>query len=544
MMDDPQTEQKPPSAQIVGQEFVKQYYTMLNAAPGHLHRFYSNNSSFIHGNADGRGEDQQAAVTGQVEIHRKILSLNFNNCHARICQVDSQSSVGGSVIVQVIGELSNDGQPMRRFVQTFVLAPQTAKKYYVHSDIFRYQDIYFPNAANDNGGNDADGEYAEEEAPGEDTDELRYDSTAMADQSEATMDGTAAGCEPTNDGAASFEEQEQEPAADSGCNVSEATVVTPAHHSSVSDGVPADEKVLPTVPNPEKMEEEEAMEQADEKGLEVEPLQQSVPEVQEKVTEPEPVVSTAQPASPAKPMTWAAMASRNAAPASGATRSQPVVAPPSGVRPVAVVAHPTGSRPQSATTSDARADAKPPQRPTGGIPEERSVNGRPMVNGGKDENGGMRRSLGSSGALQAMQNYPDSQQVFIGNLPQTFTEHDVMDVFEQFGKVLDFRINRKTGMGGNNVGQKNFGFMAFDSTDTVQKVLAARPILMHKCRLNIEERKAKEELAAARFSSPRYPGAAAPGFPRSGEAAARRSGFNRAGGDERNNSSEEGGRTY
>ena len=50
---------------------------------------------------------------------------------------------------------------MRRFVQTFVLAPQTAKKYYVHSDIFRYQDIYFPNATNDNGDNDADGEYAE-----------------------------------------------------------------------------------------------------------------------------------------------------------------------------------------------------------------------------------------------------------------------------------------------------------------------------------------------------------------------------------------------
>jgi len=31
--------QPAPSAQIVGQEFVKQYYTMLNAAPEHLHRF-------------------------------------------------------------------------------------------------------------------------------------------------------------------------------------------------------------------------------------------------------------------------------------------------------------------------------------------------------------------------------------------------------------------------------------------------------------------------------------------------------------------------
>ncbi len=29
---------------------------------------------------------------------------------------------------------------MRRFMQTFVLAPQSPKKYYGHNDIFRYQD--------------------------------------------------------------------------------------------------------------------------------------------------------------------------------------------------------------------------------------------------------------------------------------------------------------------------------------------------------------------------------------------------------------------
>ena len=32
---------------------------------------------------------------------------------------------------------------MRRFMQTFILAPQSAKKYYVHNDIFRYQDEVF-----------------------------------------------------------------------------------------------------------------------------------------------------------------------------------------------------------------------------------------------------------------------------------------------------------------------------------------------------------------------------------------------------------------
>ena len=50
---------------------------------------------------------------------------------------------------QVAGELSNAGQPMRRFMQTFILAPQSPKKYYVHNDIFRYQDEVFHDIAAD-----------------------------------------------------------------------------------------------------------------------------------------------------------------------------------------------------------------------------------------------------------------------------------------------------------------------------------------------------------------------------------------------------------
>lgn len=76
-------------------------------------------------------------------IHQKIVSLNFRDCHAKIRQVDSQSTVGESVVVQVTGELSNNGEPMRRFMQTFVLVPQMPKKFYVHNDIFRYQDEVF-----------------------------------------------------------------------------------------------------------------------------------------------------------------------------------------------------------------------------------------------------------------------------------------------------------------------------------------------------------------------------------------------------------------
>ena len=104
---------------------------------------------------------------GQQEIHQKIMTLNFRDCHAKIrqvrrnmsiiqgnelhlnLQVDSHETLANGVVVQVSGELSNNGEPMRRFMQTFVLAPQSPKKYYVHNDIFRYQDEVFEEAAGD-----------------------------------------------------------------------------------------------------------------------------------------------------------------------------------------------------------------------------------------------------------------------------------------------------------------------------------------------------------------------------------------------------------
>lgn len=63
------------------------------------------------------------------------------------------------------GELSNGGQPMRRFTQTFVLAAQSPKKYYVHNDIFRYQDMLVSDEDldHDSGRSEAD----EETEPGD-----------------------------------------------------------------------------------------------------------------------------------------------------------------------------------------------------------------------------------------------------------------------------------------------------------------------------------------------------------------------------------------
>ncbi|KAG6918407.1 hypothetical protein DXG01_014812 [Tephrocybe rancida] len=117
----------------VGWQFVPQYYTFVNKQPGRLHCFYTKSSTFIHGT---EGEDGKPCY-GQQEIHNKITSIGFEDCKVFIHSVDAQSSANGGIIIQVIGEMSNHGDPWRKFVQTFFLAEQP-NGYFVLNDIFRF----------------------------------------------------------------------------------------------------------------------------------------------------------------------------------------------------------------------------------------------------------------------------------------------------------------------------------------------------------------------------------------------------------------------
>ncbi len=79
----------------------------------------------------------QPYSTFQKEIHNKITSIGFEDCKVFIHSVDAQSSANGGIIIQVIGEMSNRGEPWRKFVQTFFLAEQP-NGYFVLNDIFRF----------------------------------------------------------------------------------------------------------------------------------------------------------------------------------------------------------------------------------------------------------------------------------------------------------------------------------------------------------------------------------------------------------------------
>ena len=120
-------------ASEVGWLFVTQYYTFLNQNPGRLHCFFTKKSTMVH----GVEQEETSPCFGQQQIHDKITSLNYQDAKVFVSNVDSQSSASGGILVQVLGELSNNGGAWRKFAQTFFLAEQP-NGYYVLNDIFRY----------------------------------------------------------------------------------------------------------------------------------------------------------------------------------------------------------------------------------------------------------------------------------------------------------------------------------------------------------------------------------------------------------------------
>lgn len=73
----------------------------------------------------------------------------------------------------------------------------------------------------------------------------------------------------------------------------------------------------------------------------------------------------------------------------------------------------------------------------------------------------------------------DALQVFVGGLPPDTTESQLTEVFKAFGEVRDVRVNAK-----------NFAFVNFDTSDSVQSVMnCADPIVLRGKTLNIEPKR-------------------------------------------------------
>ncbi|XP_037117780.1 ras GTPase-activating protein-binding protein 2 isoform X1 [Syngnathus acus] len=429
-----------PSPLLVGREFVRQYYTLLNKAPDFLHRFYGRNSSYVHGGLDPSGNLVEA-VYGQSEIHKKVMSLKFSECHTKIRHVDAHATLSDGVVVQVLGELSNNGQPMRKFMQTFVLAPEgsVANKFYVHNDIFRYEDEVFC---------DSEAELDEE----------------SEEEVEEEPEERQASPEPLQESPNSSAYYEPHP-------------VTNGVEEPMEE--PAPEPEMEPEPEP-KVEEIKA--EVDEKVLE---------ETEEKAPSPVPVESPPHAQEPPKTFSWASVTSKNLPPAGTSSGIPPhvVKAPSSQARVEAKPETQAASlRPRDQRTRDR--PVFPPRGPRpDGAPSSDAQMGKPhlsFVNKGN-------RGEGEPGEMDGRRTvrYPDSHQLFVGNLPHDIDEGELKDFFMTYGTVVEMRINTK-GVGGK---LPNFGFVVFDDSDPVQKILGAKvdgPIMFRgEVRLNVEEKKTR-----------------------------------------------------
>ncbi|KAB2000091.1 hypothetical protein ES319_D12G207100v1 [Gossypium barbadense] len=136
-----------PSAQVVGNAFVEQYYHILHQSPNLVHRFYQDSSCLSRPDMYGN----MTTVTTMQAINEKVLSLNYEDYTAEIKTADAQDSFEKGVIVLVTGCLTGKDNVRRKFTQTFFLAPQD-KGYFVLNDIFRYvEEKELQNTVPDNG---------------------------------------------------------------------------------------------------------------------------------------------------------------------------------------------------------------------------------------------------------------------------------------------------------------------------------------------------------------------------------------------------------
>ncbi|XP_022769353.1 ras GTPase-activating protein-binding protein 2-like isoform X2 [Durio zibethinus] len=127
-----------PSAQVVGNAFVEQYYHILHQSPHLVHRFYQDSSHLSRPDMYG---NMTTVTTMQVclleAINEKVLSLNCEDYIAEIKTADAQDSFEKGVIVLVTGCLTGKDNVRKKFTQTFFLAPQD-NGYFVLNDVFRY----------------------------------------------------------------------------------------------------------------------------------------------------------------------------------------------------------------------------------------------------------------------------------------------------------------------------------------------------------------------------------------------------------------------
>ncbi|CAF2734895.1 unnamed protein product [Rotaria sp. Silwood2] len=507
--------QTSPTPFDVGRAFVHQYYTLLHQAPHMLHRFYSTDSTFIHGGVDRPGCVEQPAV-GPENISQRINDLNLRDCHAKIRQVDSHPTIGDGVVVQVTGELSNNGDPMRRFMQTFVLAPRQPKKYYVQNDIFRYQDEVF-----DDGSDEVDEDDRSSSQIYGDT--ISNDKASNADSSAAVVAtsqqpllvtatvrppmeeqqplpprgnaSTLAGNQPQIIPIPTVRQQEHQHTGSTNLNgFSNANVGEPTNYSELGHTHLQQPETVQSHPqsSPRPLNHQVSQENQQQTNGGNVPNQQPVKQT---TTTQQPTSTTegqrpegtsyagiaklhSSTGSTSNVITSSTTAPRsglvpNAVPTANSQQSN-AVRPSVKVPSTIITTTTTTNRPSSNSQSGQQ---QPQQQRGSGNYYQQSNRGNYWNNNNiqKDHNPAHRSGTNVATA-------PNEQQVFVGSLPLNFTKETLIECFSKYGKVLDAKIHTPT-----HDNKKNFGFVVFDNPEVATSIVKQEHIMYDDTiRLNVE----------------------------------------------------------
>jgi hypothetical protein len=329
--------------------------------------------------------------------------LDFKDTKVRVTNVDSQGS-DANIVIQVIGEISNQGQPHRRFVQTFVLAEQT-NGYFVLNDVFRYL-AEDPEEEDDQQESAAPTNSVTEPAPTaavpEDVDVGKSDEIATNEEDLNKVDDKL------------HEAAQEEP------SVEEAAPAAPAQQVPEEVEQPAAEEAAAAVE--EKTEEPEAAaEETTEAEKPAAPTQTPASSAQKAA----PVAKPSGPPKPAAPRTWASLA------ASAHKVAIPVVNAPASQQ---VPSQPKAAAPVQPATAAAPAQTSAPARDQSPAPSQGEAAGWQTATGHKKEQ--------SRAQNQGPTVDPDMKRAYIKNVYSQVDDAALKAALAKYGEVEHVDISR------------------------------------------------------------------------------------------------------
>ncbi|CAJ0579515.1 unnamed protein product, partial [Mesorhabditis spiculigera] len=272
----------------IGRQFVQHYYTMLAERPNDAHRYYGDKSILTH---NGKW------AIGSEDIQKAIDDSKFHDSKFRIYSIKGAPTLANGVAIQVVGEISTADTGLRKFSQTFVLGQQITNKFYIFNDIFTFSDQLF-------GKESESAEATSTPAPLPETKLNGHTRTPQKKEQQLTVDNER--------------HQELPSPINSGPKTPNAKKVPERSHDKQRGEPPCD-------PAPPKQQ-----------------VQQQAPPPQQQQQQP------VQPAVPAQPRSWAAIAGHNSSTAP--TNPAPVAAP------TRAITRPTNSLPNSQPTPHAKQD--------------------------------------------------------------------------------------------------------------------------------------------------------------------------------------------